>query len=157
VTKEEELKLKKDRKKFDIREEYFVRFHSLSFFAQCTHCKSIQRLSAQPNEDWEPKRIQRPNGLPEWGVPPTEPSKTDSNLWLIPNRIFPFGRFLFYPNCNVFESAAFRIINASKFIAHIPRSTSLSTQLMCKSPNNVCRCCQLHLDSSWCVCFHRSP
>ena len=24
------------------------------------------------NEDWEPKRIQRPKGVPEWGVPPTE-------------------------------------------------------------------------------------
>ncbi|KXN91465.1 Cytochrome c oxidase assembly protein COX16, mitochondrial [Leucoagaricus sp. SymC.cos] len=55
VTKEQELKLDKNRKKFDIREEYF-------------------RLSAQANEDWEPtKRIQRPKGLPEWGVPPTEP------------------------------------------------------------------------------------
>ncbi|KAF9532811.1 cytochrome c oxidase assembly protein COX16-domain-containing protein, partial [Crepidotus variabilis] len=54
VTKEQELKLKKDRKKFDIREEYF-------------------RLSAQADEDWEPRRIQRPAGLPEWGVPPTTP------------------------------------------------------------------------------------
>ncbi|KAF9013406.1 cytochrome c oxidase assembly protein COX16-domain-containing protein [Cyathus striatus] len=57
VTKEQELKLDKNRKKFDIREEYF-------------------RLSAAADEDWEPKRIQRPKGLPEWGVPPTEsPSK----------------------------------------------------------------------------------
>ncbi|TFK62494.1 hypothetical protein BDN72DRAFT_848592, partial [Pluteus cervinus] len=54
LTKEQELKLNKNRKKFDIREEYF-------------------RLSAAANEDWEPKRIQRPKGLPEWGVPPTEP------------------------------------------------------------------------------------
>ncbi|KAF5357880.1 hypothetical protein D9756_001224 [Leucocoprinus leucothites] len=53
VTKEEELGLDKNRKKFDIREEYF-------------------RLSAQADENWEPKRIQRPKGLPEWGVPPTE-------------------------------------------------------------------------------------
>ena len=29
VTKEQELKLNKDRKKFDIREEYFVRLCSL--------------------------------------------------------------------------------------------------------------------------------
>ncbi|RDB23061.1 Cytochrome c oxidase assembly protein COX16, mitochondrial [Hypsizygus marmoreus] len=54
VTKEQELNLDRNRKKFDIREEYF-------------------RLSAAPNEDWEPKRIARPKGLPEWGVPPTEP------------------------------------------------------------------------------------
>lgn len=54
VTKEQELNLDKNRKKFDIREEYF-------------------RLSAAANEDWEPKRIRRPKGLPEWGVPPAEP------------------------------------------------------------------------------------
>ncbi|KAF5378285.1 hypothetical protein D9615_008714 [Tricholomella constricta] len=54
VTKEQELNLDKNRKKFDIREEYF-------------------RLSAAADEDWEPKRIARPKGLPEWGVPPTEP------------------------------------------------------------------------------------
>ncbi|PFH46068.1 hypothetical protein AMATHDRAFT_115381, partial [Amanita thiersii Skay4041] len=54
VTKEQELKLNTHRKKFDIREEYF-------------------RLSAQADENWEIKRIQRPKGLPEWGVPPTEP------------------------------------------------------------------------------------
>ncbi|KAF8646925.1 hypothetical protein AX16_007017 [Volvariella volvacea WC 439] len=55
VTKEQELKLDKNRKRLDIREEYF-------------------RLSAAANEDWEPIRIQRPKGLPEWGVPPTEPT-----------------------------------------------------------------------------------
>ncbi|TFY55792.1 hypothetical protein EVJ58_g8019 [Rhodofomes roseus] len=55
VNKEQELGLAKDRKKFDIREEYF-------------------RLSAAADEEWEPKRIERPKGLPEWGVPPTEPS-----------------------------------------------------------------------------------
>jgi cytochrome c oxidase assembly protein subunit 16 len=54
VTKEQELNLDRNRKRFDIREEYF-------------------RLSAAANENWEPKRIQRPKGLPEWGVPPTEP------------------------------------------------------------------------------------
>ncbi|KAJ3499571.1 hypothetical protein NMY22_g19499 [Coprinellus aureogranulatus] len=55
VSKEQELGLSRDRKKFDIKEEYF-------------------RLSAAADEDWEPKRIQRPKGLPEWGVPPTEPT-----------------------------------------------------------------------------------
>ncbi|KAJ2934963.1 hypothetical protein H1R20_g1275, partial [Candolleomyces eurysporus] len=60
VTKEQELRLDQNRKKFDIREEYF-------------------RLSAAADEDWEPKRIQRPAGLPEWGVPPPEPQPpTDS-------------------------------------------------------------------------------
>ncbi|CCL98763.1 uncharacterized protein FIBRA_00768 [Fibroporia radiculosa] len=54
VNKEQELGLAKNRKKFDIREEYF-------------------KLSAAPDEDWEPKRIERPKGLPEWGVAPPEP------------------------------------------------------------------------------------
>ncbi|EIN07033.1 hypothetical protein PUNSTDRAFT_71377 [Punctularia strigosozonata HHB-11173 SS5] len=54
VTKEQALGLKANRKKFDIREEYF-------------------KLSSSGDEDWEPKRIQRPKGLPEWGVPPSEP------------------------------------------------------------------------------------
>ncbi|KAI0340002.1 hypothetical protein BDW22DRAFT_1315625, partial [Trametopsis cervina] len=54
VSKEQELGLDKNRKKFDIREEYY-------------------RLSAAQDEAWENKRIPRPAGLPEWGVPPTEP------------------------------------------------------------------------------------
>ncbi|KAF9042597.1 hypothetical protein BDZ89DRAFT_934609, partial [Hymenopellis radicata] len=58
VTKEQEMGLdRKNRKKFDIREEYY-------------------RLSAESDGEWEPKRIQRPKGLPEWGVPPTEPPST---------------------------------------------------------------------------------
>ncbi|KAN0060426.1 Flavin-linked sulfhydryl oxidase of the mitochondrial IMS [Thecaphora frezii] len=54
ISKEEELRMKKDRKKVDIREEYF-------------------RLQSRSDEleDWEPKRIARPEGVPEWGVPPT--------------------------------------------------------------------------------------
>ena len=32
-----------------------------------------QKLSSTAAEDWEPKRIQRPKGVPEWGVPPEEP------------------------------------------------------------------------------------
>ncbi|KAJ7366472.1 cytochrome c oxidase assembly protein COX16-domain-containing protein [Mycena albidolilacea] len=59
VTKEQELKLKHDRKKFDIREEY--------------------RLNAQPTEDWDMKRVPRPNGTPEWGVPPPEPGRQPKN------------------------------------------------------------------------------
>ncbi|KAK0496719.1 hypothetical protein EDD18DRAFT_1163588 [Armillaria luteobubalina] len=54
VTKEQELGLSKNRKKFDIREEYY-------------------RLSAEADDEWEQRRVPRPKGLPEWGVPPTEP------------------------------------------------------------------------------------
>ncbi|KAI0782248.1 cytochrome c oxidase assembly protein COX16-domain-containing protein, partial [Abortiporus biennis] len=54
VNKEEELGLRKNKRQFDIREEYF-------------------KLSTAQDENWESKRIPRPAGLPEWGVPPTEP------------------------------------------------------------------------------------
>ncbi|SPO25227.1 related to ERV1 - mitochondrial biogenesis and regulation of cell cycle [Ustilago trichophora] len=54
ISKEEELRMKKDRKKIDIREEYF-------------------KLQSKEDEldDWEPKRIERPDGVAEWGVAPT--------------------------------------------------------------------------------------
>jgi len=39
----------------------------------------IQRLSAPSNENWEPKRIARPKGLPEWGVPPAEPATKEGS------------------------------------------------------------------------------
>lgn len=40
-----------------------------------TPCSSTlkQRLQAKTDEEWEPKRIERPAGVPDWGVPPTEP------------------------------------------------------------------------------------
>ncbi|KAJ7437109.1 cytochrome c oxidase assembly protein COX16-domain-containing protein [Mycena galericulata] len=60
VTKEQELKLEHNRKKFDIREEYF-------------------RLSAQPEEEWDMKRVPRPKGTPEWGVPPPEPAANSNS------------------------------------------------------------------------------
>ncbi|KAK7694103.1 hypothetical protein QCA50_003679 [Cerrena zonata] len=60
VNKEEELGLKKSKRKFDIREEYY-------------------RLNTAVEEEWENKRIPRPAGLPEWGVPPTEPQPSSSN------------------------------------------------------------------------------
>ncbi|GJE98964.1 cytochrome c oxidase assembly protein COX16-domain-containing protein [Phanerochaete sordida] len=60
VTKEQELGLARNRRKFDIREEYF-------------------RLNAAPEDGWENKRIPRPAGLPEWGVPPTEPPPKPSS------------------------------------------------------------------------------
>ncbi|KAG8955548.1 Cytochrome oxidase assembly [Tulasnella sp. 419] len=51
---EEEQRLNLRRRNFDKREEYF-------------------RLSAQSDadEEWEPRRIARPAGTPEWGLPPT--------------------------------------------------------------------------------------
>ncbi|KAF9651478.1 hypothetical protein BDM02DRAFT_3184482 [Thelephora ganbajun] len=55
VSKEQELGLGNRKRKFDIREEYFA-----------------SKLSAKAAEDWEPKRIERPAGTPEWGVPPPE-------------------------------------------------------------------------------------
>lgn len=54
VSQQDALGLSKDRKKFDIREAYF-------------------RLQASQDDEWEPKRIQRPAGLPDWGVPPSGP------------------------------------------------------------------------------------
>ncbi|GJJ12043.1 hypothetical protein Clacol_006284 [Clathrus columnatus] len=57
VSEEERLKLQKNRKKIDLREEYF-------------------RLKAKGNEEWDSIRIPRPKGVPEWGVPPTESSIT---------------------------------------------------------------------------------
>ncbi|SPO37075.1 related to ERV1 - mitochondrial biogenesis and regulation of cell cycle [Pseudozyma flocculosa] len=62
ITKEEELRLKRDRKKVDLREEYF-------------------KLQAKSDEldEWEPKRISRPEGTPEWGVPPTSPSESSTS------------------------------------------------------------------------------
>ncbi|EJT98378.1 hypothetical protein DACRYDRAFT_24439 [Dacryopinax primogenitus] len=64
VTKEEELQMSKNRKKVDIREEYF-------------------RLQAGESkidlDNWEPVRIQRPEGTPEWGVPPSAPPSDPAN------------------------------------------------------------------------------
>ncbi|KDQ16363.1 hypothetical protein BOTBODRAFT_130168 [Botryobasidium botryosum FD-172 SS1] len=57
VSKEEELKMSKNRKKFDIREEYY----------------RLQGGGAA--DDWEPVRVPRPEGVPEWGMAePTKPS-----------------------------------------------------------------------------------
>ncbi|KAL1744973.1 cytochrome c oxidase assembly protein COX16-domain-containing protein [Schizophyllum fasciatum] len=53
MTKEQELNLQKNRKKFDIREEYY-------------------RLSQDVDDHWEQKRVPRPTGLPEWGVAPPQ-------------------------------------------------------------------------------------
>ena len=53
LTQEEKLRLQRDRKPLDIREEYF-------------------KLQSRADEldDWEPKRVARPVGMPEWGGVP---------------------------------------------------------------------------------------
>jgi cytochrome c oxidase assembly protein subunit 16 len=39
-----------------------------------------QKLSAESTgDDWEQKRIARPKGVPEWGVPPTEDVSSPSH------------------------------------------------------------------------------
>ena len=78
VTKEQELKLDKNRKKFDIREEYFVRQSNIHTLFGSILSETLQKLSAQAEEEWEPRRIPRPMGVPEWGVPPTEPPPKSS-------------------------------------------------------------------------------
>ena len=70
MTKEQELGLTKRKHKFDIREEYFVR-RIPKLVGICILIR-LQRLSAAQDENWENKRIPRPKGLPEWGVPPPE-------------------------------------------------------------------------------------
>lgn len=70
MSKEQELNLQKNRKKFDIREEYYVRDRVLAL-QTWTH-SSFQRLSQEADEHWEQKRVPRPTGLPEWGVAPPQ-------------------------------------------------------------------------------------
>ena len=36
-------------------------------------------MAQDQNKDWENKRIERPKGLPEWGVPPPEPPSTPAS------------------------------------------------------------------------------
>ncbi|WFC99964.1 thiol oxidase [Malassezia yamatoensis] len=58
MTQEEQLRLKQDRKRLDLREEYF-------------------KLMAKDDgaDDWEPKRVPRPANMPEWGgVPEPAPA-----------------------------------------------------------------------------------
>lgn len=71
TTKEEQLLESKKKRKFDIREEYFVR---IAFASSPPADRPMQRLQAQEdNSDWEPKRIERPKDVPEWGVAPEAP------------------------------------------------------------------------------------
>ncbi|EJD53278.1 hypothetical protein AURDEDRAFT_54831 [Auricularia subglabra TFB-10046 SS5] len=54
-TEEEQQLASKKKRKFDIREEYF-------------------RLQEEEDKnDWEPVRVPRPAGVPEWGVAPENP------------------------------------------------------------------------------------
>lgn len=59
MSKEEELGMKKGRRKIDLREEYFK--------------LSAGSDGAQQDawQDWEPKRVPRPEGQEEWGVGPS--------------------------------------------------------------------------------------
>jgi cytochrome c oxidase assembly protein subunit 16 len=59
LSKEDELKMNKARKKVDIREEYF-------------------KLRAKEGDldNWENKRISRLPGQAEWGLPPAENGKS---------------------------------------------------------------------------------
>ena len=61
VTKKQELGLNNNKKKFDIREEYYVRI--TSSFAFLNPQTFTQRLSAAQDDVWENKRIPRPAGL----------------------------------------------------------------------------------------------
>ncbi|THH12548.1 hypothetical protein EW146_g7590 [Bondarzewia mesenterica] len=79
MSKEQELGLNKDRKKFDIREEYFVSRLVRPLLSLLSNELGIQKLSATNDNQWEPKRIARPKGLPEWGVPPEEPTPRPSS------------------------------------------------------------------------------
>ena len=69
MSKEQALGLDKNRKKFDIREEYYVSSFRLCFLT--IQQNPLQKLSAAADGDWEQKRVPRPKGVPEWGVPPT--------------------------------------------------------------------------------------
>ncbi|KAL9940767.1 hypothetical protein V8E36_000255 [Tilletia maclaganii] len=78
VSKEDELRMNKNRRRVDVREEYF-------------------RLAAEKSEEewdqWEPVRVPRPAGTPEWGVAPehveVEPKKARKGWlgWARPTRL----------------------------------------------------------------------
>lgn len=59
MTKEEELKMNKNRKKIDIREEYF-------------RLKAKDNESKNNGDDWENQRVPRLPGQAEWGELPSE-------------------------------------------------------------------------------------
>ncbi|CAO1633333.1 unnamed protein product [Jaminaea pallidilutea] len=64
LSKEEELGMKKDRRRIDLREEYFK-------LSQGPGGGGVGGSSSSDDawEDWEPKRVPRPEGTSEWGVP----------------------------------------------------------------------------------------
>ncbi|WFD36204.1 thiol oxidase [Malassezia cuniculi] len=57
MSKEEALNLRTNRRKLDIREEYFR-----------------MQSGSENLDDWEPVRVARPKGVPEWGGVPDEPA-----------------------------------------------------------------------------------
>ena len=79
MTKEQELKLDKKYKKFDIREEYSVRTSNVNtLFGSIVTERDVAELSAQAEEEWERRQISRPKGAPECVVPLTEPPPRSS-------------------------------------------------------------------------------
>jgi len=64
MTKEEELGIGKDRRKIDLREEYYVsRYKNLGCRVGCVRIYSadyhLQKLAAKDLDDWEQKRVKR--------------------------------------------------------------------------------------------------
>lgn len=70
LNREEQLQLRRDRKKFDVREEYFVCVRR----AGRARWLTVQKLESQADklDDWEPQRVARPKGMPEWGGMPQQ-------------------------------------------------------------------------------------
>ncbi|KAL1409815.1 Flavin-linked sulfhydryl oxidase of the mitochondrial IMS [Vanrija albida] len=76
VTKEDELGMSKERKKVDIREEYY-RLNAPPGTLSSSSDDSLSAAPAPPkkkfsmapttNDDYEPVRVPRPAGVPEWG------------------------------------------------------------------------------------------
>lgn len=65
LSKEEELGMKRDRRKIDLREEYFKLGGGTRSGAGPTAGQSEE---GDAWENWEPKRVPRPEGTEEWGV-----------------------------------------------------------------------------------------
>ena len=65
MTKEQEFKLDQNCKKFDIREEYSVRTSNVNTLFGSILSEMLQKLSAQAEEEWEPRQISWPKGEPE--------------------------------------------------------------------------------------------
>lgn len=58
LTKEEELGIGKDRRKIDLKEEYYVCYHAVLGSAEVVLIH-LQRLAAKDLDNWEQKRVKR--------------------------------------------------------------------------------------------------